>query len=219
MVEGRTSRPSARSLRQKKGVSIAMPWPAIAALPSLACVSRRMPWPSGPSGTSSPTSLSQCGHQSSCGLIRGSRSRSSGLDPAAVPREEVGAAHRREIDPEQEIGLEPRPAAAPGPDRDVDIVADEVGQGVVADSRTASSGWAIWKPPSRQASQVLANVCEVEMVRVACVLGAKLGEGGVQTSNARASSGASRRPASVSSTRPLARVNRGRPSRSSNKRI
>ena len=105
--------------------------------------------------------------------------------------------------------LQPRPAACGrrGPRRRRRRV-DEIDQPVVAESRTAISGCAIWKPPSRQANQVVAKVCEVEIDRAPHPPRRSSAKAASSASKARVRPGRNPRPASVSATRPLPRANK-----------
>jgi len=84
--------------------------------------------------------------------------------------------------------------------------------------RTASSGRAIWKPPSRGASQFDAKVWAVLMASTLSSSSTRPEKPSLSRSNASDTTGASRRPASLRVTRRFERTNSGTPSRSSSSR-
>ena len=127
------SRPAATSPFHSNGVSSAKPWPAIAAWPSLAWFSSRIPGRrSTDSSAGTPLSLNHCCHQSSPGLMQMLVRDVVRLELAAKPALDLGdafrAGHGREGRLEQPMLLHPFPAAAAGADRDVGVAAAQVAQ-------------------------------------------------------------------------------------------
>ena len=171
-----------------------------------------------PSRAATPISASQSAHQSSPGLSRGTSSNCSGRVRswrAAKAALQIGLKLRRNRKWHLSPGQSPRPtriAAWNSPvEKSISLLSVE--------SLTARFGCLTWKLPIRGASQVVAKVCAVLIESKAWSSATMPEKASSSVSNALATSGAARRPASVSDTRPLWRANKGTPSRSSSKRI
>ena len=117
------------------------------------------------------------------------------------------------------MAFEARPAAAPDANRGVEFAGRKIDQPVVGAEPDREIGVANLElaEPRRQPGgrQRLRGADRQQGL----ILGDEPRKASSSVSKALATSGAIRRPASVSDTRPLTRANRDVPSRSSNKRI